>query len=130
MNRQYREELPDGPTIGHGLKDGIVAEIGIGDETLQVLQLIGNVVQLVDHLQHTTANGPVQAFSDAPQLQGEIAEVEQIHGVFTQLKSVMIGLHKILLVNVPAGPEQIGEGLRGILRHRVWRHKPIKARHP
>src|SRR6185436_10621926 len=114
MNRQYREELSDGPAIGHRLKDGVVAEVGIGDEALQVLQLIRNVVQLVDHLQHPAADGPVKAFRDASLLKGEIAEVEQIHGVFAQLKSVMIGFNKILLVNVPAGPEQTGEGLRGI----------------
>src|SRR6187551_1905198 len=98
MNRQHRKELPDGPTIRHGLENGIVAEIGVGDETLQVLQLIRNVVQLVNHLQDTAADGPVKAFSDASLLQGQIAEVEQIHGVFTQLKGVMIGFYKILLV--------------------------------
>ena len=39
VDRHDREELVDGPAVGHGLEDRVVAEVGVGEHRLQAVRI-------------------------------------------------------------------------------------------
>ncbi len=55
MNGHDRKQLLDGPAIRHRLEDRKIAEISIGQQGFQSLQLFGNEIHLPYQFQHFAA---------------------------------------------------------------------------
>ena len=92
---------------GIRLEDGIVAEIGVGDEGFQAAEFLGDVVQIADDPQQGSADGPVETLADTALLQAEVSQVEEVEGVLPELNRIVVGLQKVLPGKVVGNPVQV-----------------------
>ena len=115
VDRHDREELLDRPAIGHRLEDREVAEVGVRQQRLQALQLLGHVIQLADDAQELAADGPEEPLGQGAVLDGQVAEVEQAQRLVHRLDGVVVALQDVLLRQVAVDAEQVGDRLRGVV---------------
>ena len=73
VDRHQWKQLLDGPAVRDGLKQREIAEIGITQDPVQSVQLVGRVVELTDQAPDFATGGPVQAFCQTALIQREIA---------------------------------------------------------
>src|SRR5438105_280752 len=69
VNRHDREKLFYSPTIGHALEQRKIAEVRVGKQPVQPLQLLRKIIQLFRELLNAPANHPVNALRPTPLLQ-------------------------------------------------------------
>ena len=117
VNRHDREQLLDGPAIGHALEQREIAEIGVGEHAVQALQLFGKIVQLLGHPLDAPADRPIQCFRQAALLERQIAQAEQVQRGIERLLRVVKALQQILGTERPIGFLQVDQRLFGIVRN-------------
>ncbi len=92
MDGHDGKELLHGPAIGHALEKGEVAEVGIGQQAGQALELFGEVVEFLSDIEDLAANGPIEVLGEATLFEREVAEVEEIQSGIERLLRVVVGL--------------------------------------
>ena len=96
VHRAHREELLDRPVVRQALEDREVAVVGVGDEALEALQLVGHVVEAADDLDDAVQIDPEHALDQGPVGQRHEADVEQRQRLVADLQGVVVGLLEVL----------------------------------
>ncbi len=115
MDRHDREKLLDRPAIGHRLEDRQVAGVGVRQQGFHALELLGHVIQLAHHVQELVAQGPEEPFGQGAVFDGQVAEVEEAHGLVHRLQGVVIAFQVVFLGELAVDSEQVGDRLRRVL---------------
>src|SRR4051794_38432542 len=92
VNRHDGKELLDSPVVRHALKQRKIAEIGIGQHSIQTLELLGEEFKFRRELQNLSANCPKEILRKAALLERKIAQTEEVQRGVERLLSIMIGL--------------------------------------
>ena len=90
VNGHHREELLDGPGVGHGLEEGEVAEVGVGELGFELFEIIADVVGLFKDLVDLAADAPEEFFGEGGVFEGEVAEVVEVEGFVALLHGVVV----------------------------------------
>ena len=72
------EQLVDGPAVRQGLEDREIAEVGVGEDAFELVQLLRNLVQLARGVAHLRARRPVQTLRESAILERKQAELEHL----------------------------------------------------
>ena len=100
MNRRNREQLVDGPHIGHALEDREVAEIRIAQRALQISKLLGRPAHGTRNVANLGAACPEDVVDQCTVFQTHEADAEQAQRLVAILKHVVVVLNQPTLSDV------------------------------
>src|SRR5712692_9006016 len=91
MDGHDGKELLHGPTVRHALEQREVAEVRVGKQPVQALQLLREIVELLGQLLNPAADLPVDALRQAALCQRQVSQAEQVErGVERLLRIVAV----------------------------------------
>jgi hypothetical protein len=76
VDRHDGKKLLDRPAIGHALEQRKITEVGIGQHRVEVFQLLGLFVHVLEHPENLVADHPEQILGLAALIERQIAEAE------------------------------------------------------
>ena len=120
MNGHHRKQLLDGPAVGDRLKQREVAEIGVRQRLVEVLQIFRHLVHRLHQLLQLHADRPVQVLGLRPLHEREVACRKQVDRHIERLLRVVIALERVFRVQVRVGLDEIDERLFHVRRGRRW----------
>ena len=112
VDRHDREQLVDGPAVRQRLEDREIAEIGVRQDVLQVLELLGKLLEPAAHVADARAARPVEPLGQAAELERQQAEIEHLQRLLARGQRIVIALDQPPLVDVAVGVEQVAHRLR------------------
>ena len=112
MDGHDREQLVDGPAVGQRLEHREVAEVGVREDGLELLELLGNLVELAREVAHLGAGRPVQPFGEPAMLERQQAQLEHLQHLVARGLRVVIALDQAPLGDRAVGVEQVAHRLR------------------
>ena len=120
MDRHDREELFNGPRIGHRLEDREITEIGIGEECLQSAQVFRRVIEFANVLENARADGPEHILGHGAHFERYAAKVEQVDDFIDMVRGVVVRLLQVFLFDIFIDSKKIVQLLRRFFRWRIW----------
>src|SRR5256714_1432321 len=109
---QDREQVVDRPAVRERLEHREVAEIGVRENRLQVLELLRQTLELAAGVADLRAGGPVQPLGECAELERQQAEIEHLQHLLAGGEGVVIALDQAPLAHRTMGPEQALPRLR------------------
>jgi hypothetical protein len=119
VDGHQREELLDRPTVGHGLEEREIAEIGIRERCFEAFEILGHDVELLGHRQNPPADDPIEVLGEGPLFEGQVAEAEEVERGIERLLGVVEALEQVLHAQVLVGLHQVDDGLFGVVAEAV-----------
>ena len=95
MNGHDREELLDRPRIRDRLEQREIAEVGVGERVVEILQILRHVVHVLHELAELVADRPVERLGEAALSQRQVAAVEQVQRHVERLLRVVVALERV-----------------------------------
>src|SRR5271169_5091461 len=92
VDREDREELVDRPDVRQGLEDRHVHDVLVGQHDLELLELLGDVLERVEMPPDPVADVPVEDLALAPVLERDVAEIEEREKLLLVLERVVVAL--------------------------------------
>ena len=112
VNRHDREELLDGPTVGHRLEQREVAEVRFAEQRVEVLQFLGHVFRLLEQPGDLAADRPEKVFRLAALFQRQVTAIKQPHRHVERLLRVVIAFEQVADRQIAVG---VAEDLERLL---------------
>src|SRR5688572_9957630 len=99
VQRHDREQLVDGPAVRQRLEHRHVAEIDVGKDRLEVLELLRRAAELARQVPDLGAGRPVEPLGEAAHLDRQVADAEHLLGLLAGLLGVVPALHQAALAD-------------------------------
>ncbi len=112
MQRHDREQLVDRPAVRQRLEHREVAEVDVGQDRLEVLELLRDLAELARQVAHLRAGRPVQPLGEAPHLDRQVAEAEHLQRLFARLLRVVPALDQAPLADRLPGVVEVRDRRR------------------
>ena len=100
VNGHHREQLLDRPAVGDRLEQREVAEIGVGQLLVQVLQILRHLGHRQHNLLQLRADRPEQVFRHASLIERQVAAVEEAERHVERLLGVVERLERVPAVTL------------------------------